>query len=181
MALPIAISSHLSMELIKDKVWEDLCRYHYKYKYACHNLSWQKTLRKSIKIITLLFSTGGILGWSIWKEGSFLIISYVITSVVQLISLLENNIVLSDEGFEKLIELQSKLKLHFDRLELLYYEFNMGHIKDEKKATKRLLIDFKVFENEIDKLDSSMNSWEPKFLLKRTLPDYNQFVALKTK
>ncbi|QJW90903.1 hypothetical protein HNV11_16720 [Spirosoma taeanense] len=106
--------------------------------------------------------------------------SYVITSIVQLISLIENNIVLSDEGFEKLLDLQAKLKEHFDRVEKLYYDCLLGHIKEEKKASKILFVDFKKCEQEIKRLDASITSWKPNFLEKRTLPDYQKFLNLKT-
>ncbi|GAB3960191.1 hypothetical protein GCM10028805_57510 [Spirosoma harenae] len=164
-----------------DRVWEDLCTYYYQYKYTCYNLTWQKNLRKGLKIVTLLLSASGILSWTIWKKDGYLIVAYILSCIAQLISLIENNIILSDEGFEKLLDLQSKLKVHYDRLDKLYYECSLGHIKDEKKIAKLLFEEFKTYENEIRKLDSSLSSWEPEFLKRRVLPDYEQFLTLKNK
>lgn len=109
---------------------------HIKYgdTYLVYYLGRQKTTRKWFKIFTLVFSTGGVLGWTIWDYVP--IIACGLIALMQLVTVIENQIVPSDKDVDNVAELRNKYIFYFNKLEKLWVEFG-SNILTEQQATEQ--------------------------------------------
>lgn len=160
---------------IRDRIWTDLVRYKFKHRYLCYMLDLQKHIRKATKVGILIFSTGGVLSWKIFQREELLWISSSLSAFFQLVSLVENQIILSDESFEKLGEVTLMCKEHFDRLEKLFYDFAINKTINEQVASELLLGEFKKFELSIEKIDQSIHLPTYSFLKEKAQNDLVQY------
>ena len=111
-------------------------------------LDFQKDLKRYIKIATLVFSGSGVFGWAFWEPLAW--IACIIIAIIQLISLIENQIVRSDTELEEISLLRSMYLNYLAKLEELWYELD-NNIKKEKKIKEEYFslknTDFVSIEN----------------------------------
>ncbi len=124
------------MTTIRDMIWPEMHHAKYGDNYLVHYIGRQKTKRKWFKIITLIFSSGGVFGWSIWQNGVFPVIACGIIALVQLISLVENQLIHTDNDLEKVAELRNKYISRFDDLEKLWLDLDADRLNEQKATLK---------------------------------------------
>jgi hypothetical protein len=143
------------MTTIRDMIWPEMHHTKFGDNYLVHYMSKQKTKRKWFKIITILFSSGGILGWTVWKNGVLPFIACGIIAAVQLLSMIENQIIPSDNDLEKVAELRNKYNSHFNDIEKLWVDFNSKRL-DEHQASEQFYLlrknglDIEAIDNKLD-------------------------------
>lgn len=150
---------------MNDKLWYDLVHTKYGDCYLCLYLARQNSLRKWVKILTLVFSTSGVLGWRIWNSPEAAGVSCILIAVVQLFHLIENQLIRSDSEMAKIIELRSLYLSHTNKLERLWIEFRADRVS-EKQVTDEF---FKLREAaaKMEALDTSLNiKQRPKLMTK---------------
>lgn len=148
---------------MEEKLWYEFVHIKFGDCYLNHYLSAQQNLRKWVKILTLIFSTGGILGWKIWKDAP--VVSCVLVAIVQLFHLIENQIILSEAGIKKIAELRALYLKHCNKLEKLWVDYL------QCKFTETEVSDafFKLRDeaNKIEALDNSLNIKKRAYLIKK--------------
>jgi predicted negative regulator of RcsB-dependent stress response len=150
------------MPKIRDMIWPEMMHTKYGDNYLVHYLNRQKTTRKWFKIITLLFSSGGIFSWSIWQNGVLPVIACGVIALVQLVNLVENQLIHSDNDMEKVADLRNKYNTHFNDLEKLWVDFD-AHRLDEHQATEQFYQLRKVGAD-IESTDNKLNIHKYKSL-----------------
>ncbi len=117
---------------MEEKIWYEMMHTKLGDNYLGHYLNKQKTTRKWFKIITLLFSSGGIFSWAIWKIGILPFIACIIVSTIQLSNLIENHIIISDNDIDKIAELRNKYITYFNKLEKLWMDFKTTELTEQQ-------------------------------------------------
>lgn len=136
-----------------EKVWYEMLHTKFGEIYLAHYITWQKNTRKWFNIITLLFSTGGVLGWPIWEY--IPLIACTIVATIQVVNLLENQIIPSDQEIEKTSELRDEYISYFNNLEKLW-----SMIKHEELFEKDVTNKFYQLREigaKIESLDNKLN------------------------
>ena len=90
-----------------EKLWYEFVHTKYGDCYLSLYLSRQNSIRKWVKILTLIFSTSGILGWRIWKQPEVTEVSCILIAIVQLFHLIENQIVVIAFCFGTVLKISS--------------------------------------------------------------------------
>ncbi len=97
--------------------------------YLAGYLSRQKRTRKLFKIFTLIFSTSGVFGWAFWEY--IPIIACGLIALMQLVTLIENQIVPSDQDIDDIAGLRNKYIQYFNKLERLWIDFQNNNITEQ--------------------------------------------------
>ncbi len=157
---------------MKEKLWYEFVHTKYGDCYLCHYLSAQKDLRKWVKILTLIFSTSGILGWTVWKGAP--VISCVLVAIVQLFHLVENQIILSESDIAKIAQLRTLYLKQSNKIEKLWIDYNAGRM-DEGGVSNAF---FKLREEaiKIEELDNKLNIKKRKRLMAKADKETNNYI-----
>jgi len=137
---------------MRKKIWAELYQVKYGDNYLVLYLNRHKKIKKWYKILTLLFSTSGILGWNYsWIS----LLSCGIISIMQLLTLIENQIIPSDKDILNIIKLKEMYLSHFNKLDKFWSEFTTGGISEDDVITRfhKLKIEFEkivAFDNKLD-------------------------------
>ena len=121
----------------------------------------QKEIRKWYKIITLVFSTGGALGWKVWNYAP--IIACAIIAVVQLLSVVENQLIPVEKDIEGIAALRAQYLSYFNKLERLWVD-HCAERTSEEECTDRFY-SFRQLAEEIEIADSKLTIKKPKCLV----------------
>lgn len=139
---------------MRKKIWYDMVQIKYGEVYLSLYLDFQKDLKRYIKIATLIFSGSGVFGWAFWEPLAW--IACIVIAVIQLIGLIENHIVRSDNELEEISVLRSMYLKYLTKLEELWYDFE----NDTKKEKKVKGVFFKLKDTDfvaIEKLDDKLS------------------------
>lgn len=112
-----------------EKIWYEMLHTKLGDNYLAGYISKQKRIKKWFKIFTLIFSTGGVLGWPIWEYVP--VIACVLIAAMQLVTLLENQIIPSDQDIEDIARLRNKYNNYFNKLEKLWMDFQSNNINED--------------------------------------------------
>lgn len=119
---------------MRERIWAEMVDSKYKTCYLGFYLSKQRERNKYYNIFILIFSTTGVLGWSVMKE--LPLISSIIVMAMSIIKILGTEIVPSDNTFKKIEKAIDLYCDHFNKIENLWYDFERESI-NEVKAQKK--------------------------------------------
>lgn len=138
---------------MKEMIWYEMTHVKFGDNYLAHYLNRQKLIRKWFKILILIFSTSGVLGWKVWEY--IPIVACVLIAIVQLISLVENQIIPTDQDIEKVAKLRNKYIAYFNKLEKLWKDYKAKKI-DETKISEEFYLLRKTGAS-IEAIDNKLN------------------------
>jgi len=138
---------------MRDKIWYEMTHMKYGDTYLAYYLFRQKTIKKWFKILTLVFSTSGVLGWKFWD--GFPIIACGLISILQLFNLVENQIIISENETEKVSDLRNRYVSYFNKLEKLWIDFESNRL-DEQEASDQFF-QIRQIGLEIESLDNELH------------------------
>jgi hypothetical protein len=138
---------------MRDKIWYEMTHIKYGDTYLAYYLFRQKTIKKWFKILTLVFSASGVLGWKFWD--GFPVIACILISVLQLFNLVENQIIISEKESEKISNLRNKYVSYFNSLEKLWIDFDADRL-NEQEATEQFY-QLRQVGLEIEALDNELH------------------------
>ena len=142
--------------------------------YLSKYLGLQKNLKKGSKILTLILSLSGILGWKQFEN--FVWIAFVLIAIMQLFSLIENQLIRSDSEIEEISILRMKYTRYFMKLEQLWTEFQCDR-KSEAEAIDQYF-DLRASDWEkIEELSCKLNIKRYSKLMNRTESDTNHYLT----
>ena len=141
--------------------------------YLSKYLGLQRTLKKTFNILTLILSVSGVLGWKFFEDYAW--IAFVLIAIMQLFTLVENQIIRSDKEIEEIASLKMSYTKYFNKLEMLWTEHHFGRIKNEKASDKY----FKLRKNDwekIEEIDSRLDIKRYKRLMNKTEEETNHYI-----
>lgn len=120
---------------MRTRIWNEITKSKHDIEYLRVYSRLQGNLARWINILILVFSTSGILGWSIWKEPNLAGVACGLTAGMTLIKMISPFFILSDKESKKLDKYYVQLINHFGLLEKFWYELENGQIKENKITT----------------------------------------------
>lgn len=138
---------------MKEKIWYEFVHYRHGDDYLILYVNRLKSSRKWTNIMTLIFSTSGILSWKLWQY--LPAITCGLIAFLQLFKLIENQIIPTDKDIEQTTILREKYFSYWNNAEKLWIEFKYNKLSEEEVQNKF----FKLRESshEIESLDNKLN------------------------
>ncbi len=158
---------------MNDKLWYEFVHTKYGDCYLSLYLSAQQNVRKRFKILTLLFSASGILGWPVWKGAP--IVSCILVAIVQLFHLIENQIILSEADIGKLAELRNLYLKQCNKLEKLWIDFHADRVTEEQVSES--FFKFREEALKIEALDNRLNVKKRNKLMDKANMETNNYLT----
>ncbi len=134
-----------------NKIWYELVDIKYGDTYLSLYLGRQHTFKKTFKILTLVFSGGGLMGWKIWEPIAW--IAFSLIAIVQLVGLIENQLIRSDKEIEQIADLRTMYTRYFNKIEKLWIK-HQNDSTDEQTAIDEF---FKIRKSDWEKIESLDN------------------------
>jgi len=148
-----------------DKIWYEMVDMKHGEIYLSKYLGLQRTLKKTFNIMTLILSVSGIFGWKFFEDYAW--IAFVLIAIMQLFTLIENQIILSDKEIDEISELKMCYTKYFNKIEKLWTEHKRKKIDDDTSLDKFFELRGSDWEN-IQQKDSKLNIKTYKYIIKKT-------------
>lgn len=158
-----------------DRIWYEMLHFKHGELYLCYLIDRQRTVRKWMKIGTLVFSGGGILGWKFWDI--FPLIFSGLTAIIQLVTLLENSFVVSESETDKIGDLRLKYIKHFQELEQFWMAYYEREELSEMQAAERFH-ELRILRRDIDAQENKLDVKEYAALRVKAEKDTNEYIQL---
>lgn len=149
---------------MRERIWYELTQVKHNNLYCVYLLSYQRQVLNIFNIIILVFSTGGIMGWAIWKE--FPLASCIIIATISLLRLLQPHLIPSDKQIDKLDQVADFYFDYYNKLEPLWMDYYYSRISDTEAQAKFYKI--KSSEKSINKTVTEIIKRTNKKVLKKT-------------
>lgn len=147
---------------IEKKIWYDLVHTKHGDEYLILYLARQRLYRKWFKIITIVFSAGGI--FNAFQSNQIpTIISFSVIGVIQLVTSIENFIIHSEDDLDKISKLRMLYYNRLVSLEELWHSLINNKISNEVAAES--FFELRKSANEIEELDNNLNVREYRKLI----------------
>lgn len=121
---------------MRTRIWNEITKLKHNIEYLLVYSRLQGNLARWINILILVFSSTGILGWSIWKEPNLAAIACGLTAAMTLVKMISPFFILSDKETKKLDKYYVQLVNHFDSLEKFWFELEDEPIKENQITTE---------------------------------------------
>jgi len=148
---------------MRNRIWTELTQAKHNEEFANAYAEQQRTILRWFNIGILIFSTGGIMGWTIWNK--FPLIACVIISLVSLIRLIQPHIIMTDKQISNLDNISNFYFSYYNKLERLWYDNDHGSINNETLKKRFFLI--KETESSIAILVNDTMRTKPTYLIKK--------------
>jgi hypothetical protein len=156
-----------------DKIWFEMIDMKYGEIYLTKYLGLQRTFKKTFNIMTLVLSVSGIFGWKFFEDYAW--IAFALIAVMQLFTLIENQIILSDKEIDDISELKMCYTKYFNKLEKLWTEHQRKRIDDDISLDKFFDLKTSDWEN-IQQKDGKLNIKNYMFIIKKTDVETNNYI-----
>ncbi len=163
----------LKQQEMNDKIWYEMVDKKYGEIYLTKYLSRQRTFKKIFTIMTLLISVSGILGWKYFEDYAW--IAFILISIMQLFTLIENQLIRSDKEIEEMSNLRLMYTKYFNKLEHLFIEYKFNRIAEED-ATNQFFELRKTDWEKIEELDCKLDIKIFKSLMDKSDIETNQYI-----
>ena len=107
---------------MRTRIWNELTKTKHDVEYLRVYSLTQNAISRFMNVFILVFSTGGLLGWGIFKEPKYAAIACIITSAVSSIKLISPYFILSDKEVKKLDKYHQLLVEQYDMIEKFWYD-----------------------------------------------------------
>lgn len=158
---------------MNDKIWYEMVDRKYGEIYLTKYLSLQRSLKKTFTIMTLLISVSGILGWKYFEDYAW--IALILISIMQLFTLIENQLIRSDKEIEEISNLRMMYTKYFNKLEPLFIEYKFNRITEEEARSQFFELRKTDWEK-IEELDCKLDIKTFKFLMDKSDIEITQYI-----
>lgn len=156
------------------KIWYEMIDIKFGEFYLTKYLGLQRTLKKTFAIMTIILSVSGILGWKFFEDYAW--IAFGLIAVMQLFTLIENQIILSDKEIEQIAELKMAYTKYFNKLEQLWTEYKHDRI-DTNTASDRFFEYKNTDWGNIESLDAKLNIKKYKRIVNHTDTETKEYIT----
>jgi hypothetical protein len=148
---------------MRDRLWTELTQAKFNIEFAALYAFRQRLVLRYFNICVLIFSTGGIMGWSVWDK--IPLIACIIIAMVSLLRLIQPHIIMSEKQIINLDAINEFYFDYFNKLEKLWFDFENNSIDEE--ATKIEFYEIKNSESEINLIVNDNIKTKPKSLVNK--------------
>lgn len=149
--------------MIRNTIWYEMDHIKTGEIYLSKYISFQHTIKRGSKVLTLAISVSGILGWKYFENYAWF--AFLLIAILQILSLVENAIIRSDKEIEELAKLKTLYTKYFNLVEKLWQDYEFRNVDDNSALEK--FHEYRSIEwLDIEKIDSSLNIKRYNFLLK---------------
>lgn len=156
-----------------DKIWYEMVDIKFKETYVTKYLELQRTLKKTFNILTLLISVSGILSWKFFEK--FAWIAFALIAIMQLFTLIENEIIRADKEIEEISNLRMLYTKYFNKIERLWTEFEAERITENESMDRYFNLRETDWES-IEALDTKLNIKEYIWLMDKSDINTNHYI-----
>lgn len=162
---------------MRNLIWNEMCYAKKNDEYITIYISFQKSLKKFFEMITLILTSSGFIAWLSTKNTNSIIvgISIGLAAFVQLLQLLQDKVIVSDEYINDVIALRKRWISHFDKLEKLWLD--LEHEKVDDIAASDIFLELKIEKMSIEEADSGIKIWKIFFLDKNANELTNNYMT----
>jgi hypothetical protein len=157
--------------MIRSRIWYELCQAKHNHLYCMLLMNYQKRWLNNVNIIILAFSSEGIIGWPIWKQGILAVIACVIIAVIQILKLIQSHIVPSERQIEKLEKVVKYYTTYYNQIEQVWLDCFNNRCSEVDSQTK--FYEIKKTEDDI-----SLTTYE---VIKRTNRGVKKLAGIETR
>jgi len=156
-----------------NKLWYKLVDLKYGECYLTKYIALQRNLKRTFKIITLILSLSGILGWKYFEN--YIWIALILISIIQVFTLIENQIIRSDKEIEEISALRMMYTKYFNKLEKLWTKHQNDKVNNDEAINQFYELQENDWEK-IEELDCKLNIKKYKRILNKTDFDTNSYI-----
>lgn len=156
-----------------NKLWYKLVDLKYGECYLTKYIVLQRNLKRTFKIITLILSLSGILGWKYFEN--YIWIALILISIIQVFTLIENQIIRSDKEIEEISALRMMYTKYFNKLEKLWTKYQNDKVNNDEAINQFYELQENDWEK-IEELDCKLNIKKYKRILNKTDFDTNNYI-----
>lgn len=157
-----------------DKIWYEMLDMKYGEIYLSKYLGFQRTLKKSFNIMTLVLSISGIFGWKYFENYAW--VAFILISIMQLFTLIENEIIRSDKEIEEISNLRMCYTKYFNKLEKLWTNYYSDRITVDNAIDEYFNLRQTDWEK-IEEIDCKLNIKRYKKIRKHTEQETNNYIT----
>lgn len=158
-----------------DKIWYEMVNMKFGEIYLSKYLSLQQTLKKAFNILTLVLSISGIIGWKYFEDYAW--IAFVLIAIMQLFTLIENEIIRSDKEIEEIALFKMEYTKYFNELERLWSNYRLDDVSEKSACDKYFKLK-KKYGEKIESIDSKINIRRYKRMMEKSDEEMNQYFNL---
>ena len=119
---------------MRERLWYELGQVKHNHLYSMFLLARQRRFLNYFNMTILIFSSGGIMGWTIWKN--LPIAACVIIAVISLLKLLSPHLVPSEKQIDKLDQVTDFYFNYYNKLEILWLDNYNNRLTEELTQSK---------------------------------------------
>lgn len=147
--------------------------------YLAMYLHRERNFKKLLSVSIIVFSTTGIMGWTIWSY--IPVIACGLTFIIQIVRSLEGKITLSDSDASMMADLRNKYVAYFNKLERLWSDRKADRITEDEASQQFYLL--REISEEIEAVDNKLHIKEVSRLCdsadERAIEYFKQYHSLK--
>ena len=148
---------------MRDRIWTELTQAKHNEEFASLYAESQRTNLKWFNIGVLVFSTGGVMGWTIWEN--FPLLACIIIASVSLLRLIQPHIISTEKQISNIDTITNFYFCYYNKLERLW--FDNEHKSLDKEAVKAKFFEIKETESEVTSLVNESLRTKPKRLISK--------------
>lgn len=146
---------------MRDRIWRELTQAKFNSEFASIYADKQRSLLRYFNICILVFSSGGVMGWSFWK--GLPLLSCIIIAGASLLRLLQPHIIMSDKQISNLDSISAFYFNYYNKLERLW--FDLEHNTLDNETCKNCFFEIKHSEDKINQIVNETIRSKPKKLI----------------
>jgi hypothetical protein len=143
---------------MRDRIWKELTQAKFNCEFASLYADKQRTSLRYFNICILVFSSGGVMGWSFWN--GLPLLSCGIIAGISLLRLIQPHIIMSDKQISNLDNISRFYFNYYNKLERLWYD--LEHKTLDNESCKNLFFEVKQSEDEINQIINETIRSKPK-------------------
>lgn len=146
---------------MRDRIWKELTQAKFNSEFASIYADKQRSSLRYFNICILIFSGGGVMGWSFWD--GLPLLSCIIIASVSLLRLLQPHIIMNDKQISNLDNINKFYFNYYNKLERLWYDLEHNTLDNE--SCKNFFFEIKQSEDGINQIVNETIRSKPKKLI----------------
>jgi hypothetical protein len=159
---------------MRERIWTELTQAKFNVEFAGLYADRQRSLLRYFNIFVLVFSAGGVMGWSFWDN--FPLIACILIGAVSLLRHIQPQLIMTEKQIINLDTISKFYFNYYNNLEKLWYDNEDEQI--DNQTLKSEFFKIKNSESEINSLVNETIRTKPKKLVKKSKEYSDQYFKL---
>jgi hypothetical protein len=159
---------------MRERIWTELTQAKFNVEFAGLYADRQRSLLRYFNIFVLVFSAGGVMGWSFWDN--FPLLACILIGAVSLLRHIQPQLIMTEKQIINLDTISKFYFNYYNNLEKLWYDNEDEQI--DNQTLKSEFFKIKNSESEINSLVNETIRTKPKKLVKKSKEYSDQYFKL---